>query len=852
VISLLPLPFPTAVRLNFLSVLCGAFGAALLYLMAVKILENWVEDKNKLSSRILVHGGAFVSGIIPAFLYTSWSNSTEAEVYATATATIILCAWLMFYMGSMTDQKHMKNVLLLVIYIVSLSIGNHLIILLVAPAVVVYTLIHDRRNWRYWISILGCFLGLYLLVLKGINNPAVAERLHQASSSNAGVLVALYRHVAAFLDVIFGFYKYVDSWPAMFLGFLIAIASILWAWRQKALSFFAMALGLFLLGFSIHLFLLIRSGLNPPINEGQPDNLKALWAVIGREQYGSAYGILPRQVWAMATGKSMVASVSDLTDNILYYFKYNIPFYTKYFGWQYGNAWITAVFAIIGIFGAWKHYASEKKSFFFWLTVFLVTGPILNTYLNFKFGFTQARDLFPDDNFHEPRERDYFFIVSFIFFGFWSGLGLAAILDKLRRTLKMGTDHPGLGQVPFAFLGLAVFLPALLPVYINYEKADRSGNFFPRTYARNIMNSLEPGAILFTNGDNDTFPLWYIQEVEGVRKDCRVVNLSLLNTNWYIKQMRDQEPKVPISWDDAAVEKMRPYQLDRDMQSKILEITFKKDFIMYVKDIMVLDILRTNKWKKPIYFTTTVPESNRSGLSPYLTLNGAVYKVNPRKAADLAAADSNIFPYNPEANIYLDIKNTQRLLYEVYKFDSFFGGKGQDEEVNNLAPHFSLAFNALGQAFIRRGQYDRALPANLMARMFAPDPHQYDYLVAMLYTINKKYNEANLMMDSLVQFRKEGSIPVLYQRLAQEAVNSGDNFEAAGFLEKALKIDPGFKGGYANLFQLYNAAGNKEKAIEYISSYLNRFPEDQAVKEELRRYRETGQFDLQKTFGVPR
>ena len=197
VISLLPLPFPTAVRLNFLSVLCGAFGAALLYLMAVKILENWVEDKNKLSSRILVHGGAFVSGIIPAFLYTSWSNSTEAEVYATATATIILCAWLMFYMGSMTDQKHMKNILLLVIYIISLSIGNHLIVFLVTPAVVVYTLIHDRRNWRYWSSILGCFLGLYLLVLKGINNPAVAERLHQASSSNAGVLVALYRHIAA-------------------------------------------------------------------------------------------------------------------------------------------------------------------------------------------------------------------------------------------------------------------------------------------------------------------------------------------------------------------------------------------------------------------------------------------------------------------------------------------------------------------------------------------------------------------------------------------------------------------------------------------------------------------------------
>ena len=220
------------------------------------------------------------------------------------------------------------------------------------------------------------------------------------------------------------------------------------------------------------------------------------------------------------------------------------------------------------------------------------------------------------------------------------------------------------------------------------------------------MNSLEPNGIIFTNGDNDTFPLWYIQEVEGVRKDCRVVNLSLLNTTWYIKQMRDQEPKVPISYDDEAVEKMCPFRLDRDMQFKMgeMEITFKKDIVMYVKDIMVLDILRTNKWKKPIYFTTTVPQSNRSRTDPYLTMNGAVFKVNPRKAADMAAADSNLFPYTLDNDIYLDIKNTQHLLYEVYKYESFLPGDKTEEDADiRLAPHFGLAFNAwLAHAFIGR------------------------------------------------------------------------------------------------------------------------------------------------------
>ncbi len=274
---------------------------------------------------------------------------------------------------------------------------------------------------------------------------------------------------------------------------------------------------------------------------------------------------------------------------------------------------------------------------------------------------------------------------------------------------------------------------------------------------------------------------------------------------------------------------------------------------MYVKDIMVLDILRTNKWKKPVYLTTTVPESNRTQLDPYLTMVGAVFKVNQRKAADLAASDSNLFPVPLDNGIYLDIEGTRHLLYDVYTYETFFRKTKSEEDADiRLAQHFALPMAWLAHAYQQRNQLDKALEANLRTRMFIDDPHQWDFAMAMLYARNKEYNEAGAMMDSFIQFRKEGSIPNLYQQLAQEAMKNGDSFQAAGFLEKALKIDPGFKNGYANLFQLYNTAGNKEKAVECITSYLNRFPEDQAVKEELRKYQETGQFDLQKTFGVPR
>ena len=176
VLAILPLPLETATLLNLASVLCGSLSGMLIFLIAVKILESIVGDTEKPGARLVINGGSFVCAIIPAFLFTVWSNSTEFEVYGIATATILLCSWLMIYMGSLKDSRRIKKILLLVIYLVSLSMANHLIVLLVSPAVIIYTLLHDRKNWKYWCSILGCFLGLYLMVMKGINLGAVAER----------------------------------------------------------------------------------------------------------------------------------------------------------------------------------------------------------------------------------------------------------------------------------------------------------------------------------------------------------------------------------------------------------------------------------------------------------------------------------------------------------------------------------------------------------------------------------------------------------------------------------------------------------------------------------------------------
>ncbi|MBW7995839.1 MAG: DUF2723 domain-containing protein [Candidatus Glassbacteria bacterium] len=851
VLSAMPLPMGIAARLNFLSVLCGAAGALLIYLIAVRIIGTWVREPESLPGRVLIHGGAFASAIIPSFMRTTWSNATEFEVYAVSTATFLFCAWLMVYMGQSLDRQRMQRTLLLVVYIVSLSIANHMIVLLVTPGVIIYTLLHDRENWRYWLSIVGMFLGVYLLVMKGLDLGLVFRRLSEAGRGQEGLLVETMNHIGALLDILFGIGDYIGSSKAMFLGVLLSAGFGWWSYRQKSLGFFGMALGLFLLGFSLHLYLLIRANLDPSINEGDPSNLASFWAVIGREQYGSGYGMLPRQVWTLIREKVSMTSMTDLVENITFYFKYNVPFYTKYFGWQYGGNLLTVLFIPAGIYGAYRHWRSEHKTFWFWLAVFLITGPVLNTYMNFKLGYSQF-DQFPQA-MHEVRERDYFFIVSFVFFGVWSGLGLAAIADRLRRAFDVGGEQARLGPPAFAAIAAVVLLPCFVPLAVNYNEADRSGNLIPSQYARNIMNSLDEGGILFTNGDNDTFPLWYIQEVEGVRPDCRVVNLSLLNTNWYIKQMRDHQPGVPISYSDEQIDQMLPMRLPRDIPFKFgeIDLKFPQGSVLYVKDMVLLDIIRTNKWKRPIYFTTTVPGHNRVGLTPFLTMEGGVYRINPRKAVELAQGDPNLQPVPGVPEVFIDVRKTDSLLYNVYSYKTFFREQKGGEEANvRLASHFAAPFAWLGSAYQNQGKLKESIKANQWARKFFESPHQWDFALANLYAQNGQYRESREMLDSFASFSGQPVRPAMYQQLAQFAVNNNDLFEASGFLNDAIALDPDNRNSYVNLFMLYHRADSREEAIQSLQRYLDRFPNDSIVAAELEKYRAGGEFDVQKALSA--
>jgi len=203
------------------------------------------------------------------------------------------------------------------------------------------------------------------------------------------------------------------------------------------------------------------------------------------------------------------------------------------------------ILGLIGLF--WqslaKHHGNAKDQTGirqFWIVFFLffMTGLAIVIYLN--------------QTPMQPRERDYAYAGSFYAFAIWCGIGVAAIIEMLREKLKVKSE-----KLAVALTAVVSIICLLVPVQMvsqTWDDHDRSGRYTCRDFGQNYLMSLqqENNPIIYTNGDNDTFPLWYNQDVEGVRTDARVCNLSYLQTDWYIDQMRRpayDSPSVPISWE---------------------------------------------------------------------------------------------------------------------------------------------------------------------------------------------------------------------------------------------------------------------------------------------------------------
>ncbi|HUP20290.1 MAG TPA: DUF2723 domain-containing protein, partial [Gemmatimonadota bacterium] len=502
----LPLGLGFAVKLNLMCALASSVSAFLYFLIVAQVVGRIDRERGWGLPGWLLNVAGTAAVCLAMWGLAMWYNSTETEVYTVAHMTIALATFITFYWADHLEEGKDWNLLLLVVFLMGLSVGNHLMALLVMPAIVVFVLLVTWDTSRdYVLSLLVGVAGLYLAVMKGISIDGI---LAGADPVNGGPMV---------------------------LGLLVLGAGLWWMRRTGALVFFGAAILCFLAGASVLLYLKIRAAHDPAINEANPRSWLELLAVLARKQYDV------RPVFPRATD----------------FFQYQLPLYFDYlFGQigpfqsrvssQFGLPGLSVLVFLAAIAGSVYHYLADRRTWVFFLIVYLTTSLGLVLYLNFPLGNSQALDVDVQQVVNlqvapqgrEVREREYFFLVSYVFLGLWAGIGIFALLGETwRRTVaKAGELRPLTGAAAAGFAAALLLVP-LAVFALNYEEANRRGNYIARDFAYNVLQSLEPYAILFTNGDNDTFPLWYLQEVEGVRNDVAVVNLALLNTIWYIEQL---------------------------------------------------------------------------------------------------------------------------------------------------------------------------------------------------------------------------------------------------------------------------------------------------------------------------
>lgn len=735
-----------ATRVNFLSSLASAFAVLLTYLIIVKLTSAMWKPGSR-SEKWVGYVGGVVGAVFMAFSTSFWDSAVEAEVYNISSAGMLLCVWMALRWRERLDEDKSYMPLLFIAYIGFLAIGIHLGTLLAVPPIVLFVLLVRCRP----IVVVGYVWAMIALGLLALGFSVIGT----AALAFLVVFVILSGQLRRF------------------------------AWRN--LSFTAIAVALAILGVSVHLYLLIRAGLNPPINEADPSNLDALWKVLTRDQYKPASPFDRRADFWFQLNHMYIRYFLDQ-------FKTGLPIHGA------------LVPIVVGALGAVGQALKDKKGFVLMMSLFLITSIGLVIYLNFTAD--------------EVRERDYFFIASYHLFCVWIGIGAAVIVKtaafkasaaagKRKTRWWMVWEGPAeLASKPALVLGSAVVIfLSLLPLIKGdqFFRHNRKDNFVARDYAYNMLVPLEQDAILLTNGDNDTFPLWYLQEVEGVRKDVRVVNLSLLNTPWYIKQLRDQEPKVPITFTDSEIDRLRP------MQSPEGEVYLVKDFA-------VNNIIAANKWKRPLYMAVTVPD--QMGLESHLLMQGLSFKIVPEEAE------------GPR----VDVEETLHNLYNVFRYEglldetrSFMEKPYKDDNTKNLIQNYCAAHVHSAHALKREGKLAEALREFEAAKAISPWYSGVVISLGDMYEQMGALDKAEEHYKEMMEYHRGD--PRIYYKYGMLLAKTNRTAEALDLLDEGIRRHPDVFYLYGGKFRTYKGLGEDQEARRVLEEWLRAHPDDIKVRE---------------------
>ncbi len=855
VVSMVPFYGDFAARIHAISAVAGALSSMFLYLVGVKLMIRMRGEVAGAFDRLMVYGPAALGAFAMSFSTSSWDNSIEAEVYSLGMFFVAVIVWLALRWWERAEEPHNERYLLMIAYLIGLSVGVHL--LGVLALFVVLMLIYFRKYevarqtaLRFGAVALGVFFVVY---------PGVVQILPSMLDGDAKLPLL----------------GSVESGLLPLVPVIMIVAAIWYGWKsverkQKMVHIACLSFLLIVLGYTTYTMVLIRANVpNLPMNENRPVDMAGLTAYLGREQYGDT-PMLKGESWdnklqdyreklfprRYSREGMHEPTRRDYTSDFDFMWRYQINhMFTRYMLWNFvgqEGSWQDAgvqwkrTFGIplfLGIFGIFYHFRKDWKLAFTFFTMFLIMGVVLALYQN-------QQD-------PQPRERDYFYGGAYYVMALWVGLGVFGLIELIRDYLKS----------PSAFRlassgTLAVFILAV-PVNlarINWFEHDRSSNYVAWDYSYNMLQSCKKDAILFTNGDNDTFPVWYLQDVEGVRRDVRVVNLSLVNTSWYIHEMKNGEPhgakKVPISLGDAQIAgimpmQWKPRQIDLAVPQDVAErflaetyaqmpvpvrldssvlrdgkiryslngIDFRRDLkVLRVQDILVRDIITTNKWERPIYFAVTVSPDSKIGLDNYLWMTGQAYELKPIRT-DISGLniDINTMSENVLAKNVVPSTGPQNgFLYRgLNNPDVFYNENHQRMALNyragfmQLADHASRTENDKEKARAIMRQMDETLPIDVIPVL------DWRYMVYMMRLYESIDDTARTNFYA-------GRVESKYREIL-----------AANPTDMRAKSE-----AYQLLLEIYDAQKRYAPALELLQILLKDYPNDPEINRRIVRYQE--------------
>jgi hypothetical protein len=823
VASMIPVVQDLALRMILVNILASCLVITLLYLITVRVMLMWRSLPSTAFDALSLYGSAAIGALALTFSTTFWFNSIEVETRNTSLLFTALIIWLVLVWYEKAEDKHSDLYLLMITFLVGLTVGVH---------------IH---------GLLGFFIAILLVYFRSYKK-TLREFLFSTDVWKFGLVASLIFTIA---------YPGIVKWfPSMLDADVFGVKSTLWIGvavavllaamylvrystvkNNRILNIGSLAFLFIVLGYSTYLVTFVRANANTPMNENDPSNLKRLVSYLERDQYGET-PLLDRR---FSLEPDKMENFKKYTSDLDYLWEYQIKhMYIRYMGWNFIGKeadWQDAgvrfsqlygIPFVIGLFGLFYHWKKDQKSAFVMSVFFLLTGFALAFYFNMQE--------------QQPRERDYFFVYSVFSFCLWIGIGVSAILESIRERLpEKNVNALALGT----FAIVLVLVPGNM-LRTNYHPMSRQGHYLAWDYSYNLLQSVEKDAILITAGDNDTFPLWYLQDAEGIRRDVRIVNLSLANTDWYVKQLKHTEPygakTVPISIPDDQIEGIQP-MIYKTQMVQIPIPRFAKEgwtsadnvdpnsaaivdtmrFVMpatlqygnvsalRVQDILVFDILRTSGWKRPIYFSiTTGGEANNLGLKEYLELQGLAYKVvTTRRQAYWSAVNEE----RTRAHLFTEVGTPSK------------------------TPAYGGMWRGLTDSTIHFDENQRRMIASYRQPFFS--------LATYVANVKNKPNEVIPILDRMEQLIPRRIHPMDYRLksdLASYYSMAGDAKQYKQLMvEIAEELAPGMDTAplealsqynpYVILLQSYEALGEYDKALDVLKRIERSYGTTGGVKE---------------------